>query len=55
MATKITDVGDDGEIQCSECEAIFLVVWHNNGWITTVEYCPFCGDSFSFNEPDNRD
>lgn len=28
---------------CPECDAIFSVVWRNDGIISGVEYCPFCG------------
>lgn len=31
------------EVQCSECDVIFSVVWRRDGITTGIEFCPFCG------------
>lgn len=36
--------GDEGTVQCSECDVVFQVIWHRNGYTDGVEFCPFCGD-----------
>ena len=38
------DMGDDDEVQCSECDAVFMVVFRRNAVDTRVMFCPFCGD-----------
>lgn len=54
MAKLISISEGDGaelpEVQCSECDVIFSVVWNNNGYTTGVEYCPFCGVEFDSSE-----
>ena len=46
MATLIP-FGDENvdlpEVQCSECDVIFAVVWRRDGITDGIEFCPFCG------------
>lgn len=36
------------DVQCSECDAVFTVIWNRSPLITHgVEYCPFCGVEFN--------
>jgi hypothetical protein len=40
---KLIDCGYD-DVQCSECDSVFMLIWSRNPVYTRVEYCPFCGD-----------
>ena len=45
MATLTNaDLGDDTEVVCSECEAVFTVIFRRSAVVDRVEFCPFCGD-----------
>jgi len=46
MARKINFNEDEHEIQCSECEVVFTVIWSYDGFTLGVSYCPFCGVEF---------
>ena len=35
----------DLEVQCSECNVIFQVIWHRDLNFNAIEFCPFCGDA----------
>ena len=41
---------NDEDVQCSECDVIFMVVFHRNAWTTHIEYCPFCGGEIDYND-----
>lgn len=49
---QLIQFNEDGDVECSNCEVIFSVVWHRNGWTDRVEYCPFCGDEVEEREQD---
>ena len=38
------NLGDDDEVKCSECDAVFTVIWRRSAetW-AGVQNCPFCG------------
>ena len=38
------DMGDDDEVKCSECDAVFTVIWRRSAeTFVGVQNCPFCG------------
>jgi hypothetical protein len=47
MMATLTPFGDADadlpEVQCSECDVIFTVIWQRNGFTDGIDYCPFCG------------
>lgn len=47
----LTNVGDD-EVQCSECDVVYAVIFQRNVVYDRVEYCPFCGDEIEDVEPE---
>lgn len=39
----------DDDVQCPECLALFVVVWHNSIYTTRgPEFCPFCGVEMNY-------
>ena len=34
----------DAEWQCTGCDMVYFVVYHNNPAYQGIEYCPFCGN-----------
>lgn len=38
------DLGDDTEVQCTECEAVFTLIFRRTATVWRAEYCPFCGE-----------
>lgn len=41
--SQLSPYGTDDEVQCSECNAVFTIIYRNDGF-SKVEFCPFCGD-----------
>lgn len=39
---------NEGDVKCSDCETVFMVVWNRNPIYDRIEYCPFCGDEISY-------
>lgn len=45
MAVLIdADMGNDNEVMCSECDAVFTVIYRRSATCYGIVYCPFCGD-----------
>lgn len=38
------DMGDENEVMCSECDAVFTVIFRRSATCSGIVYCPFCGD-----------
>lgn len=39
----------DDDVRCPECDAVFMVVWHNS--LDTYggpQFCPFCGEEMDY-------
>lgn len=36
--------GDDNEVMCSVCSAVFTIIWRRSADVIGINYCPFCGD-----------
>lgn len=46
MAQLLTfGFAENNEVQCTECEAVFMLVWRRSWEHWQVEFCPFCGES----------
>ena len=42
--TRLIPFNDEDEVQCEQCDAIYMVVFRRTAVVDRVEYCPFCGD-----------
>ena len=47
-------VTEDGEVRCSECDMVFIVIWYRNPVYDRIEYCPFCGDEIERSVVENE-
>lgn len=46
---------ENNEVKCTECDAVFTIIWQRTYMIRRVEYCPFCGDEVVYEEDEESE